>query len=111
MLISIIIPTLNERYALGFLFGELREALTRIPEHEFEIIVVDDGSLDGTREFVSGFKNLPWPLRLIKRDERGLAGAVLEGFKNASGEIFGVMDADLSHPPALIPKLLDALKT
>ena len=110
MLVSIIIPTLNERDALGFLFGELREALTRIPEYEFEIIVVDDGSIDGTREFVSSFKNLPWPLRLIKRETRGLAGATLEGFKNAQGEIFGVMDADLSHPPALIPKLLDALK-
>ncbi|MBI2099396.1 polyprenol monophosphomannose synthase [Candidatus Uhrbacteria bacterium] len=110
MLVSIIIPTLNERDALGFLFGELQEALTRIPEYEFEIIIVDDGSIDGTREFVSGFKNFPWTLRLMERKKRGLATAVLEGFKNSSGEILGVMDADLSHPPALIPKLLDALK-
>ena len=111
MLVSIIIPTLNERDALGFLFGELREALTRIPEYEFEIIIVDDDSIDGTREFVSNFKNLPWPLRLIKRNKRGLGTAVMEGFKNVGGEILGVMDADLSHPPVLIPKLLDALKT
>ncbi len=110
MLISIIIPTLNERDALGFLFGELRETLARIPGYEFEIIIVDDGSIDGTREFVSSFKNFPWPLKLIERNKRGLSTAILEGFKNARGEILAVMDADLSHPPEIIPKLLDALK-
>ncbi len=101
---------MNERDALGFLFGELREALARIPGYEFEIIIVDDGSFDGTREIVKTV-TLPWPVKLIERNKRGLATAVLEGFKNAKGEILGVMDADLSHPPALIPKMLDELKT
>lgn len=111
MLVSIIIPTLNERDALGFLFGELKKELARIPQYEFEIIVVDDGSIDETREFVSNFKNLPWPLQLIKRADRGLATAVLVGMEKAKGEIFLVMDADLSHPSALIPKMLDEIKT
>lgn len=109
MKVSIIIPTLNERDALGFLFGELREVLNTLPQYEFEIIVVDDGSADGTREFVKSVR-LPWSIKLIERNEYGLATAVVDGFKNAQGEIFGVIDADLSHPPALIPKLLEALK-
>lgn len=108
-LVSLIIPTLNERDALKFLFTELETTLLRLTQYEFEIIIIDDGSLDGTREFVKEFKTL-LSVKLVERKEKGLATAVLTGFNMSKGEILGVMDADLSHPSEVIPKLLDALK-
>lgn len=108
MLVSLIIPTLNERDALKYLFLELSEALKNLP-YEFEIIIVDDGSKDGTREFVKS-ASAPWPIQLIERNERGLATAVLAGFKGARGEVLGVIDADLSHPPSLIPAMLKKME-
>lgn len=112
MLISLIIPTINERDALKFLFEELKETLASTPdEYAFEIIIVDDGSDDGTPDFVKKYNNAPWPVKLIERHERGLATAVLKGMNEAKGEVFLVMDADLSHPPMLISKMLEEIKT
>lgn len=109
MLVSLIIPTLNEKDALKFLFEELKEAILSISYYQFELIIVDDDSTDGTREFVKSVR-LPWPIKLIERNERGLATAVLQGFKNANGDILGVMDADLSHPPEIIKKMLKEIE-
>lgn len=80
-----------------------------MPQYEFEIIVVDDASIDGTLELVEKIK-APFLIKIVKRQKKGLATAVLEGWRHARGEILGVMDADLSHPPELIEKLLRALK-
>lgn len=109
MLASLVIPTLNEKDALKFLFAELGGVLPQLTEYEFEIIVVDDNSIDGTLELVEKIKT-PFLIKIVKRREKGLATAVLEGWRHARGEILGVMDADLSHPPELIKKLLEALK-
>ena len=109
MLVSIIIPTLNEKDALRYLFAELKDALAS-SSYDFEIIIVDDNSSDGTGELVKKYLDFPWPLKLVERAERGLATAALEGFRNSKGDILGAMDADLSHPPALIPKMLKEME-
>ncbi len=76
---------------------------------EYEIIIVDDNSNDGIIETVEELKK-SHPIEIIVREnERGLASAVLEGFKHAQGDIFLVMDADLSHPPEKIPELAGAI--
>jgi dolichol-phosphate mannosyltransferase len=79
----------------------------------WEILVLDDDSPDRTWDIASSFasrENLT-PIRVIRRrGNRGLSAAVLEGFLSARGRYLGVMDADLSHDPALWPRLVDALE-
>ncbi len=111
MRISLVVPTLNEQGSIGTLFeGLVQVAQTLAPRHELEIVLVDDGSTDGTvaaaRAAASGLT-----LQVVERRERGLATAVLTGFRAATGEVLGVMDADLSHPTEIIPQLIEALDT
>ena len=105
-MISLVIPTLNEVDNVGPLLARLEQSEPPLDE----IIFVDDGSADGTREKIlsqSGFA----PVRLLERDEPafGLAGAVIEGARSAVGDWLVVMDADLSHPPEKIGELLRPL--
>ena len=78
---------------------------------EWELIVVDDNSLDGTVGACDSLRRQGLPLKLVvRKNKRGLATAVLEGFKEAKAPVFVVMDADLSHPPAAIPLLYQAIQ-
>jgi dolichol-phosphate mannosyltransferase len=73
---------------------------------DVEVLVVDDGSSDGTRERVRVWESKDKRVHLLAREgERGLAGAVLAGARFASGDVVVVMDADLSHPPEAVPAL------
>jgi dolichol-phosphate mannosyltransferase len=103
MLTAIIVPTLDEVNNVVPLVQKIEQ--TRVPFGE--IIFVDDGSTDGTREKVHGLIGRH-RVRLIERDgaERGLAGAIIAGADSSAADIFVVMDADLSHPPEEIPALL-----
>lgn len=107
-MISLIIPTYNERENIK----ELLPLISHLKLKNLEIIIVDDHSIDGTAEEVKKLiEELPLKINLIQRKgKRDLSLSVLEGFKNAKGEILGVMDADLSHPPILIPKMIEELK-
>ncbi len=101
--VSVVVPTLNEAGNIGRLLEEVFAACGSGPA--IEVVVVDDGSTDGTREKVLAWSETH-PVRLVARDhERGLAGAVLAGAEAAVGGAIVVMDADLSHPPACIPDL------
>ena len=74
---------------------------------EYEVLVVDDDSPDGTAAVVESYATSHPRVRLIRRiTDKGLSSAVLEGFRHARGEILGVMDADLSHDPIILPQLL-----
>ncbi|MDP2684193.1 MAG: polyprenol monophosphomannose synthase [bacterium] len=113
MNLSIIIPTLNERGSLPLLFDELIPVFTKLKDNDCqtELIIVDDNSDDGTQQFIKDFsQNSPFPIKLIERKERGLATAVIRGFEESNSELLCVMDADLSHPPNLIPKLVENSK-
>lgn len=108
MRISLVIPTLNERGSIELLLRNIEKAVCSLTD-EFEIILIDDGSTDGTVEYAQSLA-LSIPMHSIVRSERGLATAVLRGFSEAKGDILGVMDADLSHPPEKIPELVAALR-
>jgi dolichol-phosphate mannosyltransferase len=103
--VSVIVPTYNEAENISVL---LRRILQAIPEAE--IIVVDDGSPDGTaaRARQLGERH---PVKVVERTgERGLSTAVVRGLGEAQSEICVVMDADLSHPPEVIPALVKAVE-
>lgn len=105
--VSIIVPTLNEADNLPLLVDRIAAAMAGTAH---EILVVDDDSRDATPAVCSHLATR-YPLRLIVRTGAtdGLGGAVLRGFAEARGHTFVVMDADLQHPPEVIPQLLAAL--
>ena len=106
MQIAIIVPTLEEVDNVAPLVEQIEQ--TNVPFGE--IIFVDDGSIDGTREKIRALATAH-RVRLIERDgaERGLAGAIIAGAHASSADVFVVMDADLSHPPEEIASLLQPL--
>lgn len=106
-MISIITPTYNEAKNLPELAKRIDNALKK---YTYELIVVDDNSPDGTGEIAEKLSN-KYPLKVVHREGKlGLASAVTEGFAVSKGEILGVIDADLSHPPEKIPELLRAME-
>jgi dolichol-phosphate mannosyltransferase len=105
---ALVVPTLNEAGNIEKVLGELTDALNET-QYEYEIVVVDDGSTDGTVERVRDWTERDPRIRLISREgERGLAGAVLHGWSQSRANLLGVIDADLQHPPELLPELLQA---
>ncbi len=94
--VSVVVPTYNEAENVRELIPLASEALR---DYEHEIVVVDDCSPDGTAE-VAQRLGREYPVRVLVREGKlGLASAILHGFRNARGEVLGVIDADLQHPP------------
>ena len=108
--LALVIPTLCEAGNIGGLLDHVRSVLDPI-EIPYEILVVDDDSHDGTGEVVSAIAlEDPRVRLLVRKGERGLSGAVLYGWQRTDAAILGVMDADLQHPPELLPQLLAAIQ-
>ncbi|MGV8084642.1 MAG: polyprenol monophosphomannose synthase [Candidatus Bilamarchaeum sp.] len=108
-MISIIVPTYNEKENLPPLFSQISNSLK---ETDFELIIVDDNSPDQTAEFAGHLSKTYKFVRVLKRKGKlGLASAIKDGVKIANGEYLLVMDADLSHPPQTLPKLIDPIKS
>ncbi|HUK52681.1 MAG TPA: polyprenol monophosphomannose synthase, partial [Candidatus Binatia bacterium] len=110
-MISVVIPTYKERANIGRLVERTGAALATLGE-EFELIIVDDNSPDGTGEEVRRLaaEGRPWLRLLVRENERDLSTAVIAGWRIARGEILGCMDADLQHPPETLPKLVQELR-
>ncbi|HID27715.1 MAG TPA: polyprenol monophosphomannose synthase [Methanosarcinales archaeon] len=105
MMISIIIPTYNEKENLPRLVNKIYKVLNC--HLSYEIIIVDDNSPDGTGVIADVLSKKYNEINVIHRNGfPDLSRAVVEGIKHSKGNIIGVMDADLSHPPEVIPKLI-----
>ena len=103
---ALVLPTLNEAGNIDRVLDQLTDALND-RQHAYQIVVVDDGSTDGTPDLVRARSQADPRIRLLERSgERGLAGAVLHGWRQCEATLLGVMDADLQHPPDLLPQLL-----
>ena len=112
--VSIIIPTYNESQNI---VGILKLIHEHVPKGIYtETIVVDDNSPDGTgkivEDYISSIKKIAEnTIDVIHRKAKnGLSSAILNGIQNAKGETIVVMDSDFSHPPQIIPKMIEALK-
>jgi dolichol-phosphate mannosyltransferase len=105
--VTVVLPTYNERDNLAEAIRRVGAALAGI---EWEVIVVDDDSPDGTAELAHEIAARDHRVRCIHRiDRRGLAGACIEGMLSASAPFVAVMDADLQHDEALLPRMLEAV--
>ena len=103
---SLIIPTYNESQNIQEIVGILSEILDRAIPGDYELIVVDDDSPDRTWELACELIPDYPQLQVIRREtERGLSTAVIRGWQAAQGEILGVIDADLQHPPEILLQL------
>ncbi|MEV7087376.1 glycosyltransferase family 2 protein [Streptomyces sp. NPDC093085] len=106
--VTVVIPTFNEADNIRELLRQLTDAVpARIP---CEVLFVDDSTDDTPAVIASAAQDCPFPVGVIHRDtpEGGLGGAVVEGLRAAGSEWIVVMDADLQHPPALVPALVAA---
>ncbi len=105
--VSILIPCYNEEGSLPLLYEALCVLMDGQPEYEWEVLLINDGSRDGTLGLMR---------ELHQRDSRvsyldlsrnyGKERAMLAGFDYVSGDCAVIMDADLQHPPTLVPQML-----
>ncbi len=107
-ILSIVVPTFNERANIEPLLALLNNALLTLPH---EVIFVDDNSTDKTAEFVKSLAKNDSRVRCIERiGRRGLSSAVVEGVLSSSAEFVAVIDADLQHDETLLPHMLNLLQ-
>jgi glycosyltransferase involved in cell wall biosynthesis len=103
--LSILIPVYNEKATLPELLRRVREA--QVPLRQ-EIIVVDDGSSDGSRELLEGLKDDGIKV-LLHPENRGKAAAIRTALAQATGDFILIQDADLEYDPRDYPALLEPL--
>lgn len=105
MRVSVILPTYNE---VGNIVDLVNLIIKNIPDNwDYEIIVVDDNSLDGTYQVVRDtFKENNAVVPVLRTTDRGFAKSIRAGIEKACGDQILVMDTDLTHDPIEIPKLL-----
>lgn len=107
--ISIVIPVYNEKDNLPILIPKIIEAMRPL-DNKFEVILVDDGSSDGSFEIIQGYSEKYLQIRYLRfKTNAGQTAAFAAGFKDALGEVVVTLDADLQNDPADIPKLLSCL--
>jgi len=111
--VSIIIPTYNESENIVQVLKSIGDYLPK--DIATEAIVVDDNSPDGTGKVVEDYINdtqnkIGYTVGVIHRKTKsGLSSAILDGIQHSSGETVVVMDSDFSHPPKIIPQLIEEI--
>ncbi len=106
--VSLIVPTYRERENIPLLLAAICPPLQA---WDHEIVFVDDSSTDGTIKAIQDAMRTNPTIRLIVREhERGLASAVLRGFRESTGTIVGSVNADLSHDAAVLPSMIRAIE-
>jgi dolichol-phosphate mannosyltransferase len=107
--LALVIPTLREAENIRVVLDRVRASLDPLGM-AYEILIVDDDSRDGIEAIVAEITAEDPRVRLlVRKGERGLGGAVLHGWKHTDADVLGVIDADLQHPPELLPRLWQAL--
>jgi glycosyltransferase involved in cell wall biosynthesis len=106
-MISIVIPAYNEERNVPVLYANLREILVAAGEDDFELVFVDDGSSDRTWDTIAGLSAADVRVRGVRLSRNfGHQSALMAGLTAARGQAVVMMDADLQHPPAVVPQLI-----
>jgi len=104
--ISIIVPAYNVKDNIVELLSKLKDYVSGEKKNSYEVIVIDDGSTDGTSEILDGFEGI----KVFHHTyNQGYGAALKTGFKNAFGNIVITMDSDGQHLPEDIPKLMEQI--
>ncbi|MCA1561942.1 MAG: polyprenol monophosphomannose synthase [Acidobacteria bacterium] len=107
--LSIVVPTYNERDRLPDLVSSVFDAYESA-HIDGELIIVDDNSPDGTGAIADDLARRHRITVLHRAGKAGLGTAVIDGFNAANAPIVGVIDADMSHPPPLLPRMLAVMQ-
>lgn len=106
--LCVVVPVLNEHDNVAPLVDKLRETLAGL---RWEVIFVDDGSTDGTRDAVAAIGLTDARIRLLHRvGRKGLASAFIEGVRASIARYVAAMDGDLQHDERILPAMLDELR-
>ncbi|MCC5646893.1 glycosyltransferase [Nostoc sp. CHAB 5824] len=109
--LSLVIPTYKERDNIKNVVSILSQLLDESIPGNYELIVVDDDSPDRTWEIAQSLTTEYPQLRVMRRQqERGLSSAVIRGWQAATGNVLGVIDGDLQHPPEVLMQLLRSVE-
>jgi glycosyltransferase involved in cell wall biosynthesis len=109
--VSIIIPCHNEQDNIQKIYSALTDIFKICPAYEFEILMIDDGSIDNTLDEIKKISEKDKQVFYISLSRNfGKENAMLAGFDNVSGDCTIIMDADMQHPPTLIPDMLKLWK-
>ena len=105
--ISVLIPCYNEEKTLPLLYPELVKLMEGLPDYEWEIMFVNDGSADNTLHILQQLRQQDKRVNYVDLSRNfGKEVAMLAGFDYVTGDCMVIVDADLQDPPALIPEML-----
>jgi dolichol-phosphate mannosyltransferase len=105
--ISIVVPMYNEEKVIPLFFAEINRVLSTLPQYQFELVIVNDGSKDQTLSLLKAQQTKQPQLIIVNLSRNfGHEPAVAAGIKTATGDAIIPMDADLQDPPMLISELL-----
>jgi len=111
VLLSLVVPTLNESENIADFLAAVRTNLDAAIPGRYEVIVVDDDSADRTWEIALKIAETFPQLRVVRRkNEGGLAAAVIRGWQVARGALLGTINADFQHPPDVLGRLLERIE-
>jgi glycosyltransferase involved in cell wall biosynthesis len=110
-LISVIVPCYNEQEAIPYFYEEMTRVEKTMPDYDFEMIFVNDGSKDKTIDIIHEYAAKDSQVKYIDFSRNfGKEAAIYAGLSYASGDYVAMMDADLQDPPALLPEMVKAIE-
>lgn len=110
-IIDIVVPCYNEEEVLPVFFAETEKVIEKIPDYSFRYLFVDDGSKDRTFSILRRMAENSEKIKYISFSRNfGKEAALYAGLEHSQGDYVIVMDADLQHPPALIPRMIAELE-
>ena len=105
--IEMVVPCYNEELCIEPLYEEINRVMQKLTNYEAAVLFVDDGSHDKTMEKIKGLTQKKTETRYLSFSRNfGKEAAIFAGLANSTGDIVVLMDADLQHPPALIPQMI-----
>jgi glycosyltransferase involved in cell wall biosynthesis len=103
-LLSVVMPVYNERDTIEWMIARV----LAVPDLRIELIVVDDGSKDGTSDILRGLQTR-YPFKLLQKPNGGKGSALRLGFKEVTGDIVVIQDADTEYSPEELPELIELI--
>lgn len=105
--IEMVVPCYNEELCIEPLYEEINRVMQELTNYEAAVLFIDDGSHDKTMEKIKGLTQKNTEIRYLSFSRNfGKEAAIFAGLANSTGDIVVLMDADLQHPPALIPQMI-----